>query len=134
MRYPLAAAIALAATVVVSERVPQADVPQERPLDAQVVAWDKGPDTIDVAKYPEAMKKKYKVFADLCARCHPLARAINCDFALEDDWERYIKRMMRRGGRLISPDDAQEIFDFVVYDSKMRKKALYEMKLAKSRQ
>ncbi len=133
MRHILAAATMLAAAVVVSARAPHAEAPQDRQLDPKVVAWDKGPDKIEVGKYPEAMKQKYKVFADLCSRCHPLARAVNCDFALEDDWERYIKRMMRRGGRLISPDDAQEIFDFVVYDSKIRKKTLYEFKLAQSR-
>lgn len=103
---------------------------QDRPLDPLVLAWDAGPDKIDVSKYPSDMKKKYKTFQDLCSRCHPLARAVNCDFVLEDDWERYIKRMMRRGGRLISPDEAQDIFDFAMYDSKTRKKELYDRKLA----
>ncbi len=130
MRLIVAAATVLAAVVVASAGASSASAQQDRPLDPKVIAWDKGPDQIDVRKYPEAMKKKYKVFADLCGRCHPLARAVNCDFALEEDWERYIKRMMRRGGRLISADDAQEIFDFVVYDSKTRKKTLYETKLA----
>src|SRR5512140_3014865 len=87
---------------------------QDRPLDPLVLAWDAGPDKIDVAKYPADMKRRYKVFTELCSRCHPLARAINCDFVLEDDWERYIKRMMRRAGtKLISPDDAEAIFEFV---------------------
>jgi hypothetical protein len=104
--------------------------PQDPPaLDPLIVAWDKGPDKIDVSKYPSDIKQKYKVFSDLCARCHTLARAINCDFAVEDDWERYIKRMMRRGKGLIQPAQAQETFDFAVYDSKIRKKELYERKL-----
>jgi len=30
---------------------------------------------------------------------------------------------------LISPDEGKQIFEFVVYDSKVRKKALYEKKL-----
>jgi hypothetical protein len=104
-----------------------------RPLDPIVVSWDKGPDTIDVSKYPPEMKKRYKTFADLCARCHTLARAVNCDFALEDDWERYIKKMMRRGRGLITPQQGLEIFEFAVYDAKVRKKDLYERKLADSR-
>ncbi len=107
--------------------------PQERPVDPVVLKWDEGPDKVDISKYPANVKKGYKVFADLCARCHPLARAINCDFVLADDWERYIKRMMRRGGTLIKPDDALQIFEFVVYDSKIRKKELYERRLAGAR-
>jgi hypothetical protein len=104
---------------------------QDRPLDPIVLTWDAGPDKIDVAKYPAEMKKRYKIFSDICSRCHPLARAINCDFVLEDDWERYIKRMMRRAGtKLISPDDAEAIFEFVTFDSKLRKKELYDRKLA----
>jgi hypothetical protein len=102
----------------------------DRPLDPKVIAWDKGPDKIDVSKYPAEMKQRYKIYADLCSRCHPLARAVNCDFVLEDEWERYIKRMMRRGGRMISPDDAEAIFTFATYDAKMRKRSLYETKMA----
>src|SRR5512141_2532054 len=103
---------------------------QDRPLDPLVLAWDSGPDKIDVSKYPGEIKKKYKTFQELCSSCHPRARAVNCDFALEDDWERYIKRRMRRGGKLISPEEAQEIFEFAMYDSKTRKKELYDRKLA----
>jgi hypothetical protein len=101
----------------------------DRPLDPQVIAWDKGVDKIDVAAYPLEIKKDYKVFADLCSRCHTLARAVNCDFVLEDDWERYIKRMMRRGRSLIKPEDAEKAFEFAVFDSKLRKKDLYDRKL-----
>lgn len=105
----------------------------DRPLDPKVIAWDKGPDKIDVSKYPAEVKQKYKIYTDLCSRCHTLARAVNSDFVLEDEWERYIKRMMRRGGRLISPDEAQAIFDFATYDAKARKPKLYETKVAASR-
>ena len=127
----LAAWIGWMATIAVRTVVAQA--PQERPLDPQVLAWDRGPDKIDVARYPAEVKKNYKVFAEICGQCHPLARAVNCDFALEDDWERYIKRMMRRGGKMISPDEAEAIFAFATYDAKMRKPKLYETKMAASR-
>ncbi len=102
---------------------------ERNPLDPLVLTWDNGPDKIDVSKYPPDIKRNYKVFSELCARCHPLARAINCDFVLEDDWERYIKRMMRRGRSLITPELAQASFDFAVYDSKVRKRALWEKRM-----
>lgn len=131
MKRTIAATILLAALLTPAGLLMRAQQEQQRPLDPIVLTWDKGADTIDVSKYSPEMKKKYKTFSELCSRCHPLARAINCDFAIESDWERYIKRMMRRAGtRIISPDDALAIFEFATYDSKIRKKELYDRKLA----
>ena len=101
---------------------------KDEPVEPRILAYDKGPSKIDVSKYPSDMKTKYKVFADKCSKCHTIARPINCEFALEDEWERYIKRMMNKAGTLISADDGKQIFEFLVYDSKTRKKALYDKK------
>jgi hypothetical protein len=109
-----------------------AQAPDERPLDPRVVVWDQGPDTIDVSKYPPEIRKKYRTFETICSRCHSLARAVNCDFVLEDDWERYIKRMMRRGRSLVTPEVARESYEFAVFDSKIRKRELYDRKLKES--
>jgi cytochrome c5 len=126
MKYVLTAA-AIVWTAAISTRLVTAQ--EDRPLDPQVIAWDKGVDKIDVSAYPADAKKNYKVFSDLCSRCHTLARAVNCDFVLEDDWERYIKKMMRRGRSLIKPEDAEKAFEFAIFDSKIRKKDLYDRKL-----
>lgn len=112
---------------------PLASYAQEQALDPIVAKWDKGPDKIDVSKYSADMKAKYKAFTEVCSRCHTLARAINSDFVLEDDWERYIKKMMRRGKGLISPEQGLQVFEFAVYDSKIRKKELYERRLAENK-
>jgi hypothetical protein len=125
----LLTAAALCSAVAIPVRIAIAQPPGERPLDPQVLAWDKGPDKIDVSRYPADVKKNYKVFAELCARCHPLARAVNCDFVLEEDWERYIKKMMRRGRTLITPDQAEQAYEFAIYDAKIRKKDLYDKRL-----
>ena len=102
---------------------------KDEPVDPRILAYDKGPAKIDVSKYPAEMKTKYKVFADKCAKCHTIARAINCEFALDDEWERYIKRMMNKAGpSVISVTDGKQIFEFLTYDSKNRKKALYDKK------
>ncbi len=102
---------------------------QEPPLDPRIAAYDKGPARIDVSKYPPEMQAAYQLFTAKCGKCHTLARAINCDFALEDEWERYVKRMMRKAGSFITPDEGKRIFEFVVYDSRVRKRDLYERKL-----
>lgn len=98
-------------------------------LDARVLAYDKGPAKIDVSKYPPEMQAAYKVYAAKCGKCHTLARAVNCDFVLEDEWERYVKRMMRKAGSFITAADGKAIYEFVVYDSKVRRKDLYDRKL-----
>jgi len=104
---------------------------KEEPLDPRILKYDKGPARIDVSKYPADMQNKYKVFAKKCSSCHTIARPINCEFALDDEWERYIKRMMRKAGpSLISADEGKQIFEFLSYDSKLRKKTLYDKKLA----
>jgi hypothetical protein len=100
-----------------------------RSIDPLIMEWDSGPGKIDVSKYPPDVKRKYKTFEQLCGQCHPLARAVNCDFVLESDWERYIKRMMRRGRSLITPTQALESYEFAVFDSKVRKRSLYERRL-----
>jgi len=106
---------------------------KEAPLDPKIAAFDKGTTKIDVSKYPPDMKETYKLFTVKCGKCHTPARAINCDFALADEWQRYIQRMMRRAGDFISPDDGKKLFDFLVYDSKTRKKAMFDKKTAEAK-
>jgi len=104
---------------------------QDEPVDPRILKYDKGPAKIDVSKYPADVQKKYQVFTKKCSSCHTIARPINCEFALDDEWERYIKRMMRKAGpSLISGDEGKQIFEFLTYDSKTRKKALFDKKTA----
>src|SRR6476661_11144506 len=94
---------------------------QEEPVDPRILKYDKGPAKIDVSKYPADMQKKYALFAKKCSSCHTIARPINCEFALDDEWERYIKRMMRKAGpSLINADEGKQIFEFLTYDSRIR--------------
>lgn len=102
---------------------------QEEPVEPRILAYDKGPAKIDVSKYPKDLQDKYKTFMNKCGKCHTPARAINCEFVLEDEWERYVKRMMNKAGTFISADEGKAIYEFLVYDSKTRKKALYDKKI-----
>jgi mono/diheme cytochrome c family protein len=108
---------------------------------------DFGPDEIDVAEYPKEMRATYHVFKFKCAACHTIARPINSQFvelnadevaklkkddpaALADDrvlmadesiWKRYVKRMMGKPGCPVKKEDGKPIWEFLVYDSKIRK-------------
>lgn len=124
----LAPALAVLAVVATLGLAAHAQKDKEQ-VDPRIAAYDKGPATIDVSAYAPEMQAKYKVFAKRCTKCHTLARAINCEFALEDEWERYVKRMMRKPGSNINAAEGKEIFEFLAYDSKIRKKALYDKKL-----
>lgn len=101
----------------------------DEPLDPRIAAYDKGPATIDVSKYPPEMQENYKLFSKKCTHCHSLARPINCDFALPDEWSRYVKRMMRKPDSQISADEAKKIYEFLVYDSSVRKKDMLAKKI-----
>lgn len=102
-------------------------------LDAQSQArieqYDKGPATINVSKYPDKLQDYYQIFAQKCSQCHKLSRPINSDYVLPEQWGRYIKRMMYKPGSHISRSDAKKIYDFLVYDSSVRKKKALDAKL-----
>ena len=57
-----------------------------------------------------------------CSQCHKLSRPINSDYALPDEWSRYIKRMMNKPGSGISSAEGKKIYEFLTYDSSVRKK------------
>ncbi|HEV2136837.1 MAG TPA: hypothetical protein VGR47_21635 [Terracidiphilus sp.] len=91
---------------------------------------DKGPNKIDVSKYPAEQQKAYKVFADKCSKCHTIARPINTTMTKEQ-WEMYVKRMMHKPNSGISGNQGKEIFEFLAYDQESRKdknpSAFYKM-------
>ena len=99
---------------------------------ARVERFEKGPATIDVSKYPQGIQDNYALFSQKCSQCHRLSRPINSDYALPDEWSRYIKRMMYKPGSGISSGEGKKIYEFLVYDSSIRKKAMVEEKLAKA--
>ncbi|HEV2324691.1 MAG TPA: hypothetical protein VGS10_12135 [Terracidiphilus sp.] len=91
---------------------------------------DKGPNKIDISKYPAEQQKAYKVFTDKCSKCHTIARPINTTMTKEQ-WEMYVKRMMHKPNSGISNNQGKEIFEFLTYDQQVRKdknpSAFYKM-------
>jgi cytochrome c5 len=81
---------------------------------------DKGPDKIDVSKYPAALQANYKLFSTKCSKCHTIARPINT-MMKRDEWERYVKRMMHKPNSGINDNQGKQIFDFLIYDQTERK-------------
>jgi hypothetical protein len=101
-------------------------------VDARIEQFDKGPATINVSTYPAGIQQAYAVFTQKCSQCHKLSRPINSDFVLPDQWSRYIHRMMSKPGSGIDSGSGAKIYDFLVYDSSVRKKAMLEATLAKA--
>ena len=97
---------------------------------ARITRFEQGPATVNVSKYPSAIQADYTVFTEKCSQCHKLSRPINSDYALPDEWSRYIHRMMNKPGSGIGGGDGKKIYDFLVYDSAVRKKAMLDQKLA----
>jgi len=112
-------------------RVVGAEAQLDPETKARVERFEKGPATIDVSKYPDGIKENYEVFSTKCTQCHRLSRPINSDYATPDEWSRYIKRMMHKPGSGIGASDGKKIYEFLVYDSSIRKKAMLDDKLSK---
>jgi hypothetical protein len=108
------AALAVLAVVARADTLSPAD-------KARLAKLDAGPKTIDVAKYPADLKPGYGLFTKKCVKCHTIARPINANFVLPDEWQRYIKRMMYKPDSKLSDADAKTIYRFLVYDASVRK-------------
>lgn len=111
--------------------VARADDQLDAETKARIDKFEKGPATIDVSKYPDVIQDDYQVFSQKCTQCHKLSRPINSDYALPDEWSRYVKRMMHKPGSGIDSSDGKKIYEFLVYDSSVRKKSMLDDKLAK---
>jgi cytochrome c5 len=109
-----------------------ADEPLDAETKARVERFEKGAATVDISKYPDGIKENYEVFSQKCTQCHKLSRPINSDYALPDEWSRYVKRMMHKPGSGINATEGKKIYEFLVYDSSVRKKAMVDEKLAKA--
>jgi hypothetical protein len=122
---------AVTALALVGAGAARAEDAMDAATKARIEAFEKGPASIDISKYPAALKDNYELFSQKCTQCHKLSRPVNCDYALPDEWSRYVKRMMRKPGSGISSSEAKQIYEFLVFDSSIRKKALLDTKLAK---
>ena len=89
----------------------------------------KGISKIDVSKYPPGLQENYKIFTQKCSQCHNLSRPINSDYVLPDEWSRCIGRMKRRSGSDIGSFEEEKLYDFLVYDSSIRKRDKLNAKL-----
>jgi len=96
---------------------------------ARIAKAEAGPATIDVSKYPQQIQDDYGPFSQKCAQCHKLSRPINSDYVLPGEWGRYIKRMMYKPGSGINASESKNIYEFLVYDSSVRKKDALDQKL-----
>jgi hypothetical protein len=132
MKIQLLVTIGIAVAAGVIGIVRAADEPLDAETKARVERFEKGSATVDVSKYPDTIKEDYQVFSEKCSQCHKLSRPINSDYALPDEWSRYIKRMMHKPGSGISAGDGKKIYDFLAYDASVRKKKMVDEKLAKA--
>lgn len=82
---------------------------------------DKGPDKVDVSRYPAHIQSAYLAFATNCAKCHTLARAINTD-KHASQWRRYVARMLQKPDSGVAVSDGKKIREFLVYHQNAKDK------------
>ena len=88
---------------------------------AKTYPADDGLNYIDVSEYPPKMQELYDLFTRKCSKCHTVARPINSKFAPEE-WQKYVRKMMRKPGSGLTPKTAGQIIEFLVYDAKHRER------------
>ena len=121
--------LAVTAVAIIWVNVAHAEDELDAATKARIEKFEKGATTIDISKYPQGIKDNYEVFSQKCTQCHKLSRPINCDYVMPDEWSRYVKRMMRKPGSGISTSEAKSIYEFLVFDSSVRKKAQLDERL-----
>jgi hypothetical protein len=131
MNKKIAAFLLVTALASFGAGVARADDPPDAATQARIDRFEKGPATVDVSKYPQGIQDNYEIFQQKCSQCHKLSRPINSDYALPDEWSRYVKRMMHKPGSGIDSTSGKKIYEFLVYDSSVRKKAMIDDRLAK---
>jgi len=78
----------------------------------------------DIIKtYPENIQAGYKTTLGKCAKCHTPTRVFNTIMYSQDDWKRYVKRMMNKPNSNISNEEGKQIYLFLKYDQENRKEA-----------
>ena len=122
--------LAAAAVAILWTNAARAEDELDAATKARIEKFEKGATTVDISKYPQGIKDSYEIFSQKCMQCHKLSRPINCDYVMPDEWSRYVKRMMRKPGSGISTSEAKSIYEFLVYDSSVRKKAQLDERLA----
>lgn len=127
MNKMILAAAALAAFAAAG--APAARAQDDAAVSDKVFEADKGTDTINVSQYPKEQQENYKVFAEKCSKCHTLARPINSNYALPEEWTAYVDKMRHKKRSGIDDDAQKAITSFLIYDSSVRKKDLIEQKL-----
>ena len=90
---------------------------------------DSDASTINVSSYPKVQQENYKVFAAKCSRCHAIALSINAPYALPEEWDSCVQKMLKKKRSGLNPASAKKIIEFLTYDSSVRKKDLIEEKL-----
>src|SRR5271165_1624504 len=103
--------VTLAAAAATTSRA--ADEPLDAATKERIERFEKGAATVDISKYPDGIKENYQVFSEKCSQCHKLSRPINSDYALPEEWSRYVKRMMHKPGSGIGASEGKKIYDFL---------------------
>lgn len=139
--------VALLVMTSVPARAETAGTPESSTKVSDLYPNDMGPAELDVDAYPKPIREGYKLMVFKCAACHTPARPLNSQFLeltaeeeeafkkehpaiykdkrivhIEDKiWNRYVKRMMTKPGCPVKGDDGKKIWEFLAYDSKVRK-------------
>lgn len=70
---------------------------------------------LDPSTLPTGQRADYELFAARCARCHSLARPLSARVSDEPHWRRYVERMRRQPGAMITAEEGERIVRFLTW-------------------
>lgn len=85
--------------------------------------------TISVKRYPESLQSTYDVFQAKCTTCHGAEDSLQSKQVLPSYWETTTHRMQAMKDSNLSSQEASDIAEFLIYDSSVRRKSLFDRQL-----
>lgn len=76
---------------------------------------------INVKRYPVELQETYSLVETQCTTCHGLNETTRSPEVLPSYWEKTVQSMLVKKDSGMTPDSAQKITDFLIYDSYKRR-------------
>lgn len=87
-------------------------------------------ESINVKRYPMELQETYKLVESQCTTCHGLKDTTHSPEVLPTYWEKTVTDMREKKDSGITPESANQITEFLIYDSYKRRSSKFKKDMA----